>query len=135
MEQYFCELDDRFPNGFDAGDATTEGVAALLPPTGIFLLAMSEGRTAGCGGVQRIDGHTGEIKRMWIHPGWRGLGVGGRLLDRLEAEARRLGYVKVQLDTNSVLTVARAMYEGAGYEAIERYNDNPYARHWFAKEL
>jgi GNAT superfamily N-acetyltransferase len=72
---------------------------------------------------------------MWIHPDWRGLGLGGRMLTRLEAVARTLGRTRVVLDTNETLTEAIAMYERAGYHPIERYSDNPYAHHWFAKDL
>ncbi len=72
---------------------------------------------------------------MWIDPAWRGCGLGSRMLRRLEDEAVRLGYREVYLDTNDALVEAVAMYERSGYRAIERYNDNPYARHWFAKRL
>jgi GNAT superfamily N-acetyltransferase len=96
---------------------------------------MSSGTaTIGCGGVQRIDDRTGEIKRMWIHPGWRGLGLGRRLLARLEDVGRALGRSRAILDTNETLREAVAMYERAGSRTIERDNDNLYAHHWFAKD-
>ena len=85
--------------------------------------------------LQRIDEQIGEIKRMWIHPDWRGLGLGRRLLARLEAVAGELGRTRIVLDTNEALTEAIAMYRRAGYHSIERYSDNPYAHHWFAKDL
>jgi GNAT superfamily N-acetyltransferase len=72
---------------------------------------------------------------MWVTPDLRGAGLGARLLRLLEGEAVRLGYAVVRLDTNSALVEAIAMYERSGYHAIERYNDNPYARHWFEKRL
>ena len=53
----------------------------------------------------------------------------------LEGEARRTGRSRVVLDTNEALTEAIAMYRASGYVAIERYNENPYAHHWFAKAL
>ena len=93
------------------------------------------GRVAGCGGLQQVDAATAEIKRMWIDPTRRGLGLGRRLLAHLEDVARERGYRRVVLDTNGALVEAIAMYRRAGYEAIERYNDNPYAQHWFAKAL
>ena len=137
LASYFAELDARFPTGFDPGDAGGDGrdEDALRPPTGTFLIASNDGAPIGCGGVQRVDDRTGEVKRMWIDAGWRGLGLGGRLLAELEATARDLGYRRVVLDTNSTLVEAVAMYEGAGYRPIERYNDNPYAQRWFAKPL
>ncbi len=57
------------------------------------------------------------------------------MLAALEEAARDLGYREIYLDTNSTLTEAIAMYDGAGYRRIERYNDNPYAGAWFAKRL
>ena len=72
---------------------------------------------------------------MWVRDDWRGAGLGARMLRRLEDDAREAGYAVVRLDSNSALTEAIAMYERAGYRSIERYNDNPYARRWFEKDL
>ena len=72
---------------------------------------------------------------MWVHPEWRGAGLGSRMLRHLEDEARRLGHRQVHLDTNGTLVEAIAMYEREGYQRVERYNDNPYAQAWFAKAL
>jgi GNAT superfamily N-acetyltransferase len=136
MRQYFDELDERFSSGFDPSDAGAAADADLLrPPRGAFLLVRDGQTTIGCGGLQRIDATTAEIKRMWIAPDWRGLGLGRRLLSTLESVARDGGRGRVILDTNETLAEAIAMYERAGYHAIERYNDNPYAHHWFAKDL
>jgi hypothetical protein len=57
------------------------------------------------------------------------------MLSELESRVARLGHQRVVLDTNAVLTEAIAMYERAGYTAIDRYNDNPYAMRWFARTL
>jgi DNA-binding MarR family transcriptional regulator/GNAT superfamily N-acetyltransferase len=136
MVQYFAELDARFRNGFDPGRGGAGHDADLLrAPAGAFIVMRSDQSAIGCGGVQRIDATTGEIKRMWIHPDWRGLGLGGRLLARLEGAAGELGRARVVLDTNESLDEAISMYQRAGYQSIERYNDNPYAHHWFAKDL
>ena len=135
MRRYFAELDDRFPSGFDPGDAASADAAALSPPAGVFLLVRSDGQAVGCGGLQRHGHDTGEVKRMWIHPAWRGLGLARRLLAELEDRARRVGYERVVLDTNATLQEAMALYESSGYEPIERYNDNPYAQRWYAKHL
>ena len=135
LAQYFAELDSRFPGGFDAGDPTLEEVAALRPPDGRFLLIRSNEETVGCGALQRIDAETAEVKRMWIQLERRGLGLGRRLLATLETTAGELGYQRIVLDTNSELIEAIRMYRSAGYEEIERYNDNPYAEHFFEKSL
>jgi GNAT superfamily N-acetyltransferase len=135
MRSYFAELNDRFPTGFDAGDALTADPVAFQAPHGAFVIVRDGGLPVGCGGIQHIDAMTAEIKRMWIHADSRGIGLGRRLLDHLESVAGQLGYARVVLDTNASLKVAIAMYEGAGYESIERYNDNPYAQRWFGKDL
>jgi ribosomal protein S18 acetylase RimI-like enzyme len=72
---------------------------------------------------------------MWVDPGWRGAGLGSRLLRHLEDEALALGLPVVRLDTNATLEEAIALYERAGYRRIDRYNDNPYAEVWFEKRL
>lgn len=135
MDSYFAELDQRFPTGFDPGDALTADIEALSPPHGALVLVRSDEMPVGCGGVQRVDGRTGEVKRMWIDPAWRGLNLGARLLTHLEGVARQLGYRRVVLDTNASLTEAMAMYQANGYQPTERYNDNPYAQRWFTKVL
>jgi len=144
---YVAELDERFPGGFDPGPRPSAGEpdpedARLAPPSGAFVVATSDGAPVACGGVRTLAdgddgaaGGVGEIKRMWVHPGWRGAGLGSRLLRHLEGVSRDLGHREVRLDTNGTLTEAVAMYERAGYRRIARYNDNPYAEHFFAKRL
>jgi DNA-binding MarR family transcriptional regulator len=135
VRRYFAELDERFPDGFDPGDAVTTDVAGMAPPHGAFLVGRVDGAVVACGGVQPHTKAIGEIKRMWVDGAWRGCGLGARMLTALEDETRRLGYREVYLDTNGTLVEAIAMYERSGYRAIERYNDNPFAGHWFAKRL
>ena len=135
MQAYFAELDERFPGGFDVGDALGPGAAPMAPPVGAFLLARVDLEVAACGGLQRHDDDTGEVKRMWVAPAWRGTGLGRRMLAELERHAAELGYGRVVLDTNGTLDEALALYGSSGYEPIDRYNDNPYAQHWFAKLL
>jgi len=145
---YVAELGERLPGGFDAGPAPAPGEAdpedaRLAPPSGAFVVATSDGEPVACGGVRTLSGGAddgavggvGEIKRMWVHPGWRGAGLGSRLLRHLEGVSRDLGHREVRLDTNGTLAEAVAMYERAGYRRIARYNDNPYAEHFFAKRL
>jgi DNA-binding MarR family transcriptional regulator/N-acetylglutamate synthase-like GNAT family acetyltransferase len=135
VEQYFAELNRRFPGGFDAAAARAADAAAMGDGAAVFVVASSDGQPVGCGGVQHLTDTTGEIKRMWVHPAWRGAGLGTRLLRHLETEAVDLGYQAVRLDSNGTLTEAIALYERAGYHRISRYNDNSYAQVWLEKSL
>jgi GNAT superfamily N-acetyltransferase len=99
------------------------------------MIARLDGHPVGCGVLKALDAHTGEIKRMWVAPHARGIGLARRLLERLEAQALQCDLTRVRLDTNRVLTEAHALYRKAGYREIERYNDNPYAHLWFEKDL
>jgi GNAT superfamily N-acetyltransferase len=135
LERYVGELEQRFPTGFDGPQALAEADAAFNEPSGRFVVALLDGDVVGCGALLWLDQDTAEIKRMWVDPGRRGIGLGRRLLEHLEREARRAGRSRVILDTNAALTEAIAMYRASGYVAIDRYNDNPYAHHWFEKRL
>ena len=99
------------------------------------LLVVDQGRPVGCGVLRDLAPGVGEIKRMWLHPDARGLGLGTRLLAALESAARHAGHHAVRLDTNERLREAIALYESAGYRRIARYNDNPDATRFYAKSL
>ena len=135
LDAYFHELAARFEDGFDPEDGHAAPEREMAPPNGAFLLARIEGQAVGCGGLRRIDAETGEIKRMWTAPEARGRGVARRLLHELETLAHEAGFTTLQLDTNRMLAEAHAMYRREGYREIARYNDNPYAHHWFEKKL
>jgi DNA-binding MarR family transcriptional regulator/predicted GNAT family N-acyltransferase len=131
--RYFAEIGRRF--GFDPSGEPDKDAKLLVPPTGVFVVAASDGEPVACGGLHTIAPRVGELKRMWVHDDWRGAGLGTRLLRHLEDQARALGHTLVRLDTNKALTEAIAMYDRAGYRRIDRYNDNPWATHFFEKPL
>jgi len=135
LRAYFAELGERFETGFDPGKGGAAADMGMAPPTGCFLIARLDGKAVGCGGLKIIEPGSGEIKRMWVDREARGLGIARRLLEALEAEAMRMGFGRVRLDTNRVLGEAQAMYRKAGYREIGRYNDNPYAHLFFEKVL
>ncbi len=147
MSRYFEELARRFPEGFEVGAELANATTVFNPPQGIFLLATQAGAAVGCGALQWIAAppqdpavaphgtRTAEIKRMWVHPAARGHGLGRRLLLTLEGYARRGKATRAVLDTHGELREAIALYRSAGYQPIDRYNDNPYAHHFFAKDL
>jgi DNA-binding MarR family transcriptional regulator/predicted N-acetyltransferase YhbS len=127
LNHYFAELAERFEEPFDP--ARTLPTAA----TDLFLLARFDGQPAGCGVLKALNKDTGEILRMWVDRPHRGLGIAGRLLDALERHALERGHRAVRLYTNRSLDEAKAMYRARGYLEIARYNDDPYANHWFEK--
>jgi GNAT superfamily N-acetyltransferase len=135
LGHYFDELAERFEEPFDAGRTLPADAADLVPPAGAFLVARIDGRPAGCGALKTLRPGVGEIMRMWVAREHRGLGIGARILGGLEAEAGRLGHRTVRLYTNRSLAEAKAMYRARGYVEIPRYNDDPYANHWFEKRL
>ena len=135
LNGYVAELARRFPKGFDPAQSVGARPEEMRPPRGAFLMVRCGGRPRGCGALKTIDRGVGEVKRMWIHPELRGRGAGRRLLQALEEQAVRLGLRTLKLDTSSHLVEALALYRSAGYNEIARYNDNPYAAHWFEKRL
>jgi DNA-binding MarR family transcriptional regulator/N-acetylglutamate synthase-like GNAT family acetyltransferase len=135
LERYFEELDARFEEGFDTSLSLVTGADGCRPPAGAFLVATVDGRPVACGGLKVVGGDTAYLKRMWVDGTVRGLGLGRRLLDALEREARSLGCRRVQLETNRALTEAIRLYETSGYRRVDAFNDELYADHWFEKEL
>lgn len=132
VSQYFGELARRF--GFEAPDPSEEA-GQYEPPRGLFLLVRRQGSPVACAGLRFLDDERAEVKRMWVAPAARGLGVASRLLTRLEELAASAGRSCVVLDTNSALTEAVALYERRGYQPVAPYNENADADRWFAKEL
>ena len=129
------ELAERFDSGYEASRAAPVDDDQFTPPNGVFIVARLDGRVVGCGALKRPLPQTGEIKRLWIDPSTRGLGIGRKLLTALEDAAGDLGMDKVRLDSNYALTEAIALYKTSGYIEVERFNDDPYAHIWFEKLL
>jgi GNAT superfamily N-acetyltransferase len=90
----------------------------FVEPDGVFLVVRDEdGKAVACGGVARYDETRGELKRMYVVPETRGRGLGRRVLEELEAEAVRLGYRSLVLETGT-RPEALGLYTSAGYEPI-----------------
>src|SRR5580704_1557573 len=89
------------------------------------------GFDAGAG----ISGEPSEVKRMWVAESARGAGIARRLLAELEADAVASGATTARLETNGALKEAIAMYRSAGYVEVPAFNDEPFAHHWFEKQL
>ncbi|MFI6272526.1 GNAT family N-acetyltransferase [Micromonospora zamorensis] len=102
-----------------------------------YLAVVVNGRAVACGGLQSLDAETGEIKRMYVRPAYRGRGIARQLVAALEECAFRQGHSVVCLETGTYLPTAIALYTSCGYEQIPVYGEyvsNPYSV-CFAKRL
>src|SRR5262249_20919491 len=109
LESYFAELATRFETGFDPALSISAAAEELTPPHGYFILATLNGEPVGCGALKCCADH-GEIKRMWVGASARGLGIGKRILRRLEDLARARRIALLRLETNRTLTEAQSLY-------------------------
>ena len=135
LAQYVAELNNRSERGFDPSVGATALPHEVRPPAGRFFVARLRGETIGCGAVKFHAEAPAEIKRMWIAPSARGLGLGRRLLETLEECARDSGAKVAHIETSAVLTEAIALYRSAGWVEVRPFNDEPFADHWFEKRL
>ena len=127
IEEYLATL------GFDIGfqgvdDELADPRACYGPPTGVGLLACTPADGAvGFTGVRAFgaDGDA-ELKRMYVDPAGRGLGLGRALGAAAVAESRRLGYRRLLLDTRASLVAACALYRSLGFVEVAPYRYNPY---------
>jgi GNAT superfamily N-acetyltransferase len=92
-----------------------------VPPRGAIWLAQAGTDAIGCVALRPLEGHVGEVKRMYVDGAWRGRGVGRALLETLIAHARALGYHHLRLGTIADMTAARSLYHSLGFVPIERY--------------
>ena len=136
LQAYFGELAWRVDDGFDPGLSIPADDTELTLPAGLLLVATVAGDPAGCGALKfHVGDGIAEVKRMWVSPAVRGLGLGRRLLEELEAQAARHGARLLRLETNRSLTEAVTLYRASGYREVPPFNDEPYAHHWFTKAL
>jgi DNA-binding MarR family transcriptional regulator len=135
LDAYYAELKVRFDDGFDPSLGIPAGAPEMSPPGGLFLIARLRGEPIACGGLKLHGREPAEIKRMWVAPDARGLGVARRLLGALESQARAHDASALRLETNRTLTEAIALYRSSGFVEIAPYNDELYAHHWFEKPL
>jgi GNAT superfamily N-acetyltransferase len=135
FHQYFAELNSRFDQGFDPGLSNSACPEELTPPSGLLILGRLQGQPVGCGVLKFHKKQPAELKRMWIAESARGLGVGRRLLAELERHARKAGVRVIRLETNRALSEAIHLYRRSGYVEVEAFNAEPYAHHWFEKQL
>ncbi|MER8014456.1 GNAT family N-acetyltransferase [Streptomyces griseoluteus] len=141
---YYTEVSDRWyllHEGHRTGPAELEREIAartgaeLAPPKGELLVARYGGEPAGSAGVRLLAPDTAELTRVFLYPHTRGRGGAAPLVRAAEDAARALGARRMILDTRTDLVEARALYARLGYTETERHNEDPYAEHWFTKDL
>jgi GNAT superfamily N-acetyltransferase len=126
IEALNAELSSRYPE--DGATHFRLDPDEVADGRGAFLVASRAGKPVGCGAVRRIEGRTGEIKRMYVRLEERGRGLGRALLAALEAEAQALGITRLVLETGVRNPEALALYEQAGFSPIApfgEYVDSP----------
>ncbi|MFI9269382.1 GNAT family N-acetyltransferase [Kitasatospora sp. NPDC052896] len=136
LRAYLTELVARY-HGRPAGADEVAAALAAEPAEGlaVLLLARHRGAVSGCIGLRRLGPALGEVTKVYVRPGARGLGGGARLLAEVERAARQRGMTVLRLGTRADLVEARALYARHGYREIPRYHDDPYEDHWFEKRL
>ena len=110
--------------GFERELAELPG--AYAPPRGALLVA-HDGRVTGCVALRSLTDDVCEMKRLFVLPTARGTGLGRTLATAVVAEARRLGYARMRLDTTPGMTVAQTLYDELGFIEIAPYRHNPVA--------
>jgi DNA-binding MarR family transcriptional regulator/GNAT superfamily N-acetyltransferase len=134
LQTYYAELAVRFHEGYDPAVSPVAD-AEMTPPAGLLLVASLHGEPVGCGALIFYPDDVGLVKRMWVAPAVRGLGLGRRLLAELEDHGRSHGVRLMRLETKDELAEAVHMYRTTGYREVTPFNDEPYADHWFEKPL
>ncbi len=135
LGEYYAEIALRFEKGFDVSLSRDPDAGDMKRPRGAFMVAISDGLPIGCVGLKGSGGEVAEIKRLWVAPSARGLGLAKRLMTAAESIARELSIKVLRLDTNSALSEAEQLYRRTGWDEIERFNDDPYPDLFFEKRL
>ncbi len=111
--------------GFEAELANLPGKYAK--PSGRLFIASVDGKIAGCIVLRKLEENICEMKRLYLRDEFRGSGLGNKLIEKLIAEARLIGYQKMRLDTlPDKMNKAVKLYESHGFRQIPAYYQNPY---------
>lgn len=133
LRDYLAELQDRFAGGHAMRGAWDPAIYGT--PRSCVAVAYVDDDAVGCAGLREHTREACELKHFFIAPRARRMGVGAAFVAALEAYARSFDYERVVLDTAAPLVEAARLYVRCGYRPIPKFNDNPYAAHWFEKRL
>jgi GNAT superfamily N-acetyltransferase len=131
---YFADIASRYP-GWSPDLIPSADPAEVAAPDGAWIVVYLDGRAVGCGGIKRLDHASAELKRIYLAAAARGHGIGRRLLEHLEQQARAIGYERLRLDTGDRQPEALGLFRSAGYGHIPDYNGNGWATYWMEKRL
>ena len=123
------ELERRY-GGVDEGPLMVSD--ELTPPLGLFLVARVDTDLAGCVGVRSIGEpaeHLGEVKRLWVRPDLRRVGVAAALMDEIVQRARHLGYRRLYLETGPAQPEALAFYAKIGWTPVDEFPAGAFTHH------
>jgi GNAT superfamily N-acetyltransferase len=134
QQAFFADIAARYPGWSPANSQSVEP-SELAPPHGEWLVAYLGGHAVGCGGLQRLDSKTAEIRRVFLDERARGRGIGRRLLAALEEHARRLGYDRVVLTTGDRQPEALGLFRAVGYQETAPFTDGAFTSHWMEKHV
>lgn len=142
-----AEVQQEYVRRYGSHDASPVDPGEFDPPRGLFVVAYRGAEPVGTGawrerrlavlGVAEAPGACVEVKRMYVAPGARGLGVARRVLAHLEATAAAAGASVIVLETGTAQPEAIALYTSSGYEPVPgfgHYRDSPLSR-CFGKRL
>jgi ribosomal protein S18 acetylase RimI-like enzyme len=122
LAQYLVEqVQEEYVQRYGGRDAAVVDPAEFLPPAGLFLVAEIDGVPAGCGAWRVLPSGVAEIKRMYVAPEFRRLGLARVVVAELESAAARAGYAEVVLNTGHEQPEALALYDRLGYRPVAGY--------------
>src|SRR3954447_11167555 len=122
LAQYLVEqVQQEYVLRYGGRDAAVVDPAEFLPPAGVFLVAEVDGVPGGCGAWRALESAVAEIKRVYVAPAFRRLGLAPVVVAELESGASRAGYGEVVLNTGHEQPEALALYDRLGYRPVAGY--------------